>query len=249
MHRVISPEPEGEKCRTLTWQSCIKSLSSRGLRICWITRGKISFWVIYRLLQLLMWQKQTNKQKCTVGETHTNTEPIWWETILLLPIWMEKSHSNFRWLENQPLCLTKNKIRKTHSYFHSSWKKAPPPPPPPFFFHQQSKIRLASRWSFYSDGLGDIKQPDAPLGINADKLWEGFALVYNSTLFLFTVHQHGITFPFLSDRDPLWTHSNLKTFLFPKLWTCHVFCSTWLYPFQISRVFAACFKLCIFSFV
>ena len=31
---------------------------------------------------------------------------------------------------------------------------------------------------------------------------------------------HGMTFPFLSDRNPLWTHSNfksnLKTFLFPK---------------------------------
>ena len=22
-------------------------------------------------------------------------------------------------------------------------------------------------------------------------------------------HQHGVTFPFLSDRNPLWTHSNL----------------------------------------
>ena len=27
--------------------------------------------------------------------------------------------------------------------------------------------------------------------------------------FLFSDHQHGMTFPFLSDRNPLWTHSNL----------------------------------------
>ena len=26
---------------------------------------------------------------------------------------------------------------------------------------------------------------------------------------LFSVHLHGMTFPFLSDRNPLWTHSNL----------------------------------------
>ena len=106
------------------------------------------------LLQLLIWQKQTNKQtnkqKCLVGEKHTNTEPMQWETILLLPIWMKKSHSNFHWLENHPLCLTKNKIRKTHSYFHSSWT---PPTPTHFFFHQQSKIRLASSL------IGDLSFP------------------------------------------------------------------------------------------
>ena len=38
--------------------------------------------------------------------------------------------------------------------------------------------------------------------------------------------------------------SNLKTFLFPKLWTCHVFCSVTvrLYPFQVSRVFATLYS-------
>ena len=30
-----------------------------------------------------------------------------------------------------------------------------------------------------------------------------------SASFLFLVHQHGMTFPYLSDRNPLWTHSNL----------------------------------------
>ena len=40
---------------------------------------------------------------------------------------------------------------------------------------------------------------------------------------------------------------NLKTFLFPKLYTCHVFCSMLLsHPPQVS---AAHFKLCKFSFV
>ena len=27
--------------------------------------------------------------------------------------------------------------------------------------------------------------------------------------FLFSVHLHGMTFPFLSDRNPLWAHSDL----------------------------------------
>ena len=130
MHRVISPEPEGEKCRTLTWQSCINSLSSRGFTYLLDHSGQDQF-LSYIHVTPASDVAKTNKQKCTVGETHTNTEPIWWETILLLPIWMKKSHSNFRWLENQPLCLTKNKIRKTHSYFHSSWN---PPPPPPLLF-------------------------------------------------------------------------------------------------------------------
>ena len=30
-----------------------------------------------------------------------------------------------------------------------------------------------------------------------------------STPFLFSVHLHGMTFPFLFDRNPLWTHSDL----------------------------------------
>ena len=44
-----------------------------------------------------------------------------------------------------------------------------------------------------------------------------FALV--PTPFLSLVHLHGVTFPFLSNRNPLWTHfrCNLKTFLFPNL--------------------------------
>ena len=37
--------------------------------------------------------------------------------------------------------------------------------------------------------------PDSPLFVPAP--------------FLFSVHQHGMTFPFLSDRNPLWTHSSL----------------------------------------
>ena len=37
--------------------------------------------------------------------------------------------------------------------------------------------------------------PDSPLLVSAP--------------FLFWVHLHGMTFPFLSDRNPLWTHSNL----------------------------------------
>ena len=43
--------------------------------------------------------------------------------------------------------------------------------------------------------------------------------------------------------------SNLKTFLFPNLYTCHVFCSARLRLFRVSRAFAARLKLCIFSFV
>ena len=62
--------------------------------------------------------------------------------------------------------------------------------------------------------------------------------------FLFSVHQHGMTFPFLSNRNPLWTHSNLIwKFSFsqncrPAVFSVPCWC---LYPFQVSRAFAARF--------
>ena len=47
--------------------------------------------------------------------------------------------------------------------------------------------------------------------------------------FLFSVHLHGMTIPFLSDRNSLWTHSNVtwKTFLFAKTidLPCFLFCA------------------------
>ena len=64
--------------------------------------------------------------------------------------------------------------------------------------------------------------------------------------FLFSVHLHGMTFLFLSDINSLDPFKyNLKTFIFPKLETCHVFHSMLL----SSSFFAACFKLCKLSFV
>ena len=46
--------------------------------------------------------------------------------------------------------------------------------------------------------------PDSPLLVSAP--------------FLFSVHQHEMTFPFLSDRNPLWTHSKMlpMNISFPK---------------------------------
>ena len=63
-----------------------------------------------------------------------------------------------------------------------------------------------------------------------------------------SVPLHGVTFPYLSDKNPLSTplnKSNLKTFLFPKLETCHVFRSVLLSssPRLKFSVFAARFKL------
>ena len=41
---------------------------------------------------------------------------------------------------------------------------------------------------------------------------------------------HGMTCPFLSDRNPLWTPSNLtaRRFFSPKQYSCHVFCTSLL---------------------
>ena len=54
-----------------------------------------------------------------------------------------------------------------------------------------------------------------------DESCSPLSAVGSRAFFLFLVHLHGMTFPFLSDRNPLWTHSNvlcnLKTFLSPKL--------------------------------
>ena len=46
---------------------------------------------------------------------------------------------------------------------------------------------------------------------------------------------HGMTFPFLCEKNPLWAASNLTSrhFFFPKQWTCHVFCSILPSPSEV----------------
>ena len=70
--------------------------------------------------------------------------------------------------------------------------------------------------------------------------------------FLFSVHLHGMTFPFLFDKNPLWTHSNLNIVLSqncrPPMFSVPFWC---LHPFQVFWAFAARFwaVLIFLSFV
>ena len=72
-------------------------------------------------------------------------------------------------------------------------------------------------------------------------------------LLLSSVPLRGMTFPFLSDRNPLSTPLNQtsRRFLFPKLQTSHVFrfcAAVFLHLFiRLKSLFAACFSLCVNS--
>ena len=69
--------------------------------------------------------------------------------------------------------------------------------------------------------------------------------------FLFSVHQHRIDLSLPLRQKPSLDsfRSILKTFLLPKLYPCHVFCSVHLYPFQVPGCLLPLCKRCIFSFV
>ena len=57
------------------------------------------------------------------------------------------------------------------------------------------------------------------------------------TAFLYLVPQHGMTFPFLSDRDPLWTHSSQTS--------KHFFSQNYSHVFPFVLLFSSVSGFCL----
>ena len=59
----------------------------------------------------------------------------------------------------------------------------------------------------YTTDVGDAVYVTSGLMLSASRFLASGSPLLVPAPFLFSVHLHGMTFPFLSDRNSLWTHS------------------------------------------
>ena len=62
----------------------------------------------------------------------------------------------------------------------------------------------------YTNDVGDAVYVTLGLILSASRFLTSGSPLLVPAPFLFSVHQHGMTVPFLSDRNPLWTHSSVN---------------------------------------